>query len=516
MSEEKVVGIDLGTTNSAVAYTKPDGTTEVLAGREGHRIVPSVVHFDDDTTLVGVDAKAMMVAMPDRTASLFKRGMGEETFLPDEKEFIIDGKNQRPEVLSSIVLKKLISNAREALDDENISKAIITVPAYFAAPERKATEKAAEIAGIDVIRLINEPTAAALAHGLENQKKGKYMVFDLGGGTFDITIIDVEADGQITTLATDGDHKLGGADFDDAIFDWAVEELKNEHDIELDTQPGSNDETAVYDLLTRTEDAKKALSSKDATRISITVQGKAIVLKLTREQFEELIADKIEEVKFKTQSAMEDSNIKPSELDGIIMVGGSSRIPVFKDMIQEMTGKEPIFSKNLDEDVARGASMLAAKETTGALDASSMLSALPTPQDAASHGIGVTVLDKNDNEKNQILVNKNDTLPADNTANLSVHRDTYNLQLTVNQGDSEKLDEIIELGKSVGHSEKLLRAGDPLYVKLGYSVDQTIEAKLFDAATDKLITEVKVAIEGEMSDSEKDDAMNFLSSMIVE
>ena len=219
---ERIFGIDLGTTNSVIAYTDPTGTTEVIAGQDGNRIVPSVVYFGKDgTQLVGTSARQRAIIEPERVAMLFKRGMGEKTFLDDEQPFVVDGKTWSPEELSASVLKKLALTAQDRFG-EPVRKVVITVPAYFGDNERAATKSAGEIAGLEVLHIVNEPTAAAIAHGLDNASTGRILVFDLGGGTFDVTVMEVAPDGGMKVLATGGDRRLGGMDFDNLILDKMI------------------------------------------------------------------------------------------------------------------------------------------------------------------------------------------------------------------------------------------------------------------------------------------------------
>ena len=347
----KVIGIDLGTTNSVVSVME-GGEPTVITNPEGSRITPSVVGFTKDgQRLVGRLAKNQAVSNPDRTISSIKRHMGEGNY-----HVTIDGKNYTPPEISAMILQKLKSDA-EAYLGETVSQAVITVPAYFNDSQRQATKDAGKIAGLEVLRIINEPTAAALAYGLDKDQDETVLVFDLGGGTFDVSILEL-SEGVFEVKATNGDTMLGGDDFDKKIMDWMVEEFKKENGIDL-----SQDKMSAQRLIEAAEKAKIELSSMSQTNINlpfITADAtgpKHLDLTLSRAKFDELTADLVERTMIPTRKAMEDAGLSGSDIDKIILVGGSSRIPAVQEAIRKILGKEPSKGVNPDECVSIGAAI---------------------------------------------------------------------------------------------------------------------------------------------------------------
>ncbi len=347
----KVIGIDLGTTNSVVSVVE-GGEPTVITNPEGSRITPSVVGFTKDgQRLVGQLAKRQAVSNPDRTIASIKRHMGETNY-----KVAIDDKNYTPPEISAMVLQKLKADA-EAYLGEEVTRAVITVPAYFNDSQRQATKDAGKIAGLEVERIINEPTAAAIAYGLDKDSDETILVFDLGGGTFDVSILDL-SDGAFLVQATSGDTHLGGDDFDKKVMDWMVEEFKKENGIDL-----SADKMAAQRLKEAAEKAKIELSSMTQTNINlpfITADAsgpKHLDLTLTRAKFDELTADLVERTMAPTRQAMQDAGLSGSDIDKIILVGGSSRIPAVQDAIRKQLGKEPSKGVNPDECVSVGAAI---------------------------------------------------------------------------------------------------------------------------------------------------------------
>ena len=350
----KIIGIDLGTTNSCVAVME-GGKPTVIPNAEGARTTPSVVAFTKNgERLVGEPAKRQAVTNADKTISSIKRDMG------TDRGRTIDGKKYSPQQISAMILQKLKADAESYLG-EKVTEAVITVPAYFNDAQRQATKDAGKIAGLDVKRIINEPTAAALAYGLDNEKEQKIMVYDLGGGTFDVSIIEI-GDGVIEVLSTNGDTRLGGDDFDQRIIDWIVREFKAEEGIDL-----SNDKMALQRMKEAAEKAKKELSSATTTNINLpfitaTAEGpKHFDKNLTRAKFEELISDLVEKTAIPVQNAMRDAGLNNSDLGKVLLVGGSTRIPCVQEKVQKLTGHEPSKTLNPDECVAIGAAIQGGK-----------------------------------------------------------------------------------------------------------------------------------------------------------
>ena len=350
----KIIGIDLGTTNSCVAVME-GGKPTVIANTEGARTTPSVVAFTKTgERLVGEPAKRQAVTNAEKTISSIKRDMG------TDRGRTIDGKKYSPQQISAMILQKLKADAESYLG-EKVTEAVITVPAYFNDAQRQATKDAGKIAGLDVKRIINEPTAAALAYGLDNEKEQKIMVYDLGGGTFDVSIIEI-GEGVIEVLATNGDTHLGGDDFDNKIIQWMLDEFKKAEGVDL-----SGDKMAMQRLKEAAEKAKKELSSAMTTNINLpfitaTAEGpKHFDMNLTRAKFDELTRDLVDKTAIPVQNAMKDAGLNYSDLGQVLLVGGSTRIPAVQDKVRALTGKEPSKSLNPDECVAIGASIQGGK-----------------------------------------------------------------------------------------------------------------------------------------------------------
>ncbi len=350
----KIIGIDLGTTNSCVAVME-GGKPTVIANTEGARTTPSVVAFTKTgERLVGEPAKRQAVTNAEKTIASIKRDMG------TDRGRTIDEKKYSPQQISAMILQKLKADAESYLG-EKVTEAVITVPAYFNDAQRQATKDAGKIAGMDVKRIINEPTAAALAYGLDNEKEQKIMVYDLGGGTFDVSIIEI-GDGVIEVLSTNGDTHLGGDDFDQKIINWMLDEFKKKEGVDL-----SGDKMALQRLKEAAEKAKKELSSSTTTNINLpfitaTAEGpKHFDMDRTRAKFDELTHDLVEKTAIPVQNAMKDAGLTNSEIGKVLLVGGSTRIPAVQEKVKQLTGHEPSKSLNPDECVALGASIQGGK-----------------------------------------------------------------------------------------------------------------------------------------------------------
>ncbi len=350
----KIIGIDLGTTNSCVAVME-GGKPTVIANQEGARTTPSIVAFTKTgERLIGEPAKRQAVTNADKTIISIKRDMG------TDHGRTIEDKKYSPQQISAMILQKLKADAESYLG-EKVTDAVITVPAYFNDAQRQATKDAGKIAGLEVKRIINEPTAAALAYGLDNESEQKIMVYDLGGGTFDVSIIEI-GDGVIEVLSTNGDTRLGGDDFDQKVTDWMIAEFKNAEGVDL-----SSDKMALQRLREAAEKAKKELSSATTTNINLpfitaTADGpKHFDMNLTRAKFDELTRDLVERTAIPVQNALKDAGLTNGDITKVLLVGGSTRIPAVQDKVKQLTGKEPNKSLNPDECVAIGASIQGGK-----------------------------------------------------------------------------------------------------------------------------------------------------------
>ncbi len=345
----KVIGIDLGTTNSCVGFLE-GGKPVVIPNAEGNRTTPSIVAFTKDGRLVGQVAKRQAVTNPDKTISSIKREMG------TDHKVKVDDKEYSPQEISAMILGKIKADAESYLG-EKVSQAVITVPAYFSDSQRQATRDAGKIAGLEVLRIINEPTAAALAYGIDKEEDKTVLVYDLGGGTFDVSILEL-GDGVFEVKATSGNNRLGGDDFDEKVMDWMVAEFKKQSGVDL-----SKDKMAIQRLKEAAEKAKMELSSVLTTNINLpfitaTAEGpQHLDLTLSRAKFEELASDLFEKTKSPVKQAIKDAGISPSDIDKVLLVGGSTRIPKVQEIIKEIVGKEPSKDINPDECVALGAAI---------------------------------------------------------------------------------------------------------------------------------------------------------------
>ncbi len=482
----KVVGIDLGTTNSVIAVME-GGEAVVITNIEGERITPSVVGFSKTgERLVGRVAKRQATTNPERTVSSIKRHMG------TDYKVSIDGKKYSPQEISAMILQKMKTDAEGYLG-EKITQAVITVPAYFTDSQRQATKDAGTIAGLEVLRIINEPTAAALAYGLDKEESQTIMVFDLGGGTFDVSILEI-GDGTFEVKATSGNNRLGGDDFDERIVNWLVQEFKNENGFDL-----RNDKMAMHRLKEAAEKAKHELSSLMSVDINIpyitaTQDGPLHMERtLTRARFNDMTADLVEKTVGPMKQAMKDANLKPSELDKVILVGGSTRIPAVQEAVKAFTGKEPFKGINPDEVVGLGAAIQAGV-LTGEVTDVVLLDVTPLSLGIETLGSVFTrIIERNTTipvSKSQIF-----TTAADNQPSVDIH---------VLQGERKLAEHNVTLGRFQLTGIPPAPRGIPqIEVKFDIDVNGIVNVTAKDMATNK---EQKITITSSsgLSDNEID------------
>ena len=487
----KIIGIDLGTTNSCVAVME-GGKATVVTNTEGSRTTPSVVAFTKSgERLVGEPAKRQAVTNADRTISSIKRHMGSDYRVE------IEGKKYSPQEISAMILQKLKADAENYLG-EKVSEAVITVPAYFNDAQRQATKDAGRIAGLDVKRIINEPTAAALAYGLDNDSEQKIMVYDLGGGTFDVSIIEI-GEGVIEVLATNGDNKLGGDDFDKKITDYMIADFKTKEGIDL-----SNDKMALQRLREAAEKAKKELSSSTTTNINLPfitaneTGPKHFEMDLTRAKFDELTHDLVDRTVIPVQNALKDAGLTAADLSKVLLVGGSTRMPSVQEKVRQLTGHEPSKTLNPDECVALGASIQGGK-LAGDAGAGDILLLDVTPLSLSIETLGGVATK---------LIERNTTIPTKKSQVFSTAADNQTaVDIHVVQGERQFAKDNKSLGQFRLDGIPPARRGVP-QIEVTFDIDANgivnVSAKDLGTGKEQHIT---ITSGSNMSDAEIDKAV---------
>lgn len=490
----KLVGIDLGTTNSAIAYINEFGKAEILPNKEGERITPSVVLLDGDQIIVGTIAKQSSVADPENTISSIKSQMGNSDFI-----FVHEDKEFSPEDISAMILRKLIDDAEEYLE-EKITDIVVTVPAYFNDKQRKATIDSGEIAGVNVLQIINEPTAAALTFGLGKDVEKTIMVYDLGGGTFDVTIMKLRK-GEFSVVASDGDRALGGNNFDDKLMNYLNSRFEDEHGINLLEDP-----VLAQDLRLKSENAKKTLSSKKTTNIYLSAQGKSSKIEITREKLSELVDELITRTELLLEAVLMDADMAWSDIDQILMVGGSTRMPAVLDRIKKITKLEPTVSINPDEAVALGAAIQAG--IVSSKDKKSDISDMVRMKygsikvaDVTAHSFGAVSLDESNKKRNAIIIPKNSKIPIRKSQMFyTTVPNQISVTLTVLQGEDPDPEFCTVIGKTkLEFPPKPMNS--PVIFNYEYDVNGIIHATAKDPETGQKSV-IKIERIGELSGEE--------------
>lgn len=481
----QAVGIDLGTTNSAVSVLRSNGKPEVLKNQEGDPTTPSVVLFQDfgdgkDEPLVGELAKRQAAAYPDDVVQHIKRFMGD----PDWRFDSSSGNQYKPEEISAIILKRLKQDAEAALG-EPISDAVITVPAYFDDARRTSTKQAGKIAGLNVLRVLNEPTAAALSYGVDTEQSGTVFVYDLGGGTFDVTILKID-NGNFDVIATDGDRNLGGFDFDNELMNFVATELEKQGVRNL-----LNDMNVVADLREKAEFAKKALSNMSNTNIQVSFNGKHYRVSVSREDFERVSATLMERIEELVEDVLDEAGMTWNQIDHVLLVGGSTRMPMVKTMVERISGKKVELDVNPDEAVALGAAVQAALEMAkgsagelvpteaGAIDLFGGKEL--TISDVTSQALGVILRNVDTGrDVNKIVIPRNSKIPTKYSVDASTTVDNQTeLRIQVTQGDDEDPEFVTEIGESTLRIPPYPE-GAPIEITYQYDIDQTVGIEVFD------------------------------------
>lgn len=517
----RAVGIDLGTTYSAVATIDDSGNAVVLNNAEGKPITPSVVFFSDtdggDEPLVGDMAKNMAGSAPDNVVQFVKRQMGNPSWSFDSPS----GQSYNAEEVSAIILKRLKHDAEMALG-EPVTDAVITVPAYFDDARRTATKQAGKIAGFNVMRVLNEPTAAALAYGLDRAVEGNVLVYDLGGGTFDVTILKV-GNQVLEVLATDGDRNLGGFDFDNAIMTLVAEEVAKQGGEGL-----LDDYQATAALREQAETAKRALTTTEKTMVFVTFNGKTYKVSLTRKQFEKATDSLLSRTSDLVKDVMDEAHLNWNQIDYLLLIGGSSRMPMVHEMMQKLTGKVPQGDANPDEDVAKGAAMQALLEVANG-NASSDVSLSDAQlanfgsngdivvQDVTSQALGTITWDPATRvEQNAVIIPRNSHIPGSYSDTFYTVADNQTeLHVEVTQGDDPDPNFVVRLGESTLKIPPY-PANSPVRITYHYDIDQTVQIEVTDLVTNQSLGMFEIDRSANMNDAEVNIAMNRLAQMQVD
>jgi molecular chaperone DnaK len=515
-----IVGIDLGTTNSVIAWIDEAEIVHVIPDADGSRITPSAVFFPQEGGDPIVGRLALEKARGKgaaRLATIFKRGMGTPYFAWDPesgvgRDFVVDGKVWRPEELSSLVLKKLAVIAKAHIGSDSLA-AVVTVPAYFGAAEREATRRAAELAGLELLSLLEEPTAAALHRRVKRPEAGTILVFDLGGGTFDVTVMHAEPDGSTEVLSKAGDRELGGTDFDDEIIAIIADRIKAETGQDVYEERG----WLYAEVRHQAEEIKKELSSAETAQRMIATGSTPLEFTLTRREFEAAIEEDIATVGICVDDALRLADLQPSDIDGVLLVGGSSRIPCMARLVRDKFGREPILTSNPDEDVAIGAAMYAAHKAAEAgefeLDPRGVLGGVESPNDIVTHALGVVAIEDGI-ERNAVIIERGARLPACARQRFGTNIEGQtSVSVVLLEGELPDPSMCRTLGQASGEFDTPRPRGYPVDVEITFDAEQQILVQAIDGQTGQRIGQMRVAYDGIMSRDQLEDSGRTIGAL---
>lgn len=505
------IGIDLGTTYSAVATINSSGQPEMVRNSDGQTITPSVVLFDHGEAIVGQQAKLQRAAFTDDVVEFVKRQMGNDSW----RFYPTVGDPYTPEGVSAIILKRLASDAGQTLG-ESVTEVVVTVPAYFDDAQRKATKDAGEIAGLQVLSVINEPTAAAVSFGVEQGFNGTVLVYDLGGGTFDVTLLRAH-DGTFDIVRTDGDRNLGGFDFDNAIIQWIKAEFAA---LTGEIIEGDDLEAQLRD---RAEQAKHRLSQSENAPVFVSAGGRNEKLILTRDKFEEITDNLLARTEMLVEDVVDGASMNFTDIDKVLLVGGSTRMPMVVRMLTRLTGQVPDQSIHPDEAVAKGAAIVAALRTKAAAGSTS----LPRPvtpsghsldiSDVVSHGLGVVTVDQASREVNSIIVPSNSKIPVKKSEVFyTVVPNQTELNVRVTEGDEEDLKYVRILGSSMLKLQPHPEESSPIQVVFACDIDGILHIEVIDDVDKRSLGEFEIDRAKNLDQSEIDRMRDALTNLDVQ
>lgn len=522
---DKVYGIDLGTTNSAIAVFEKD-EARILKNTDGDEITPSVVFFTgvdsngNDESLVGVQAKNSAATAPNQVVQFVKRFMG---YQGDAYNFQSpSGKVYTPEMISALILRKVCQDAEQYVGGDAVKDVVITVPAYFDDARRIATKQAGKIAGLNVLRVINEPTAAAIAFGLDLEQNGKVLVYDLGGGTFDVTVMDIN-EGNFDVVATGGDSQLGGVNFDQKLMALIIRQLA-EQGCEIDDE----DDALMADIREKAEKTKLQLSNVETARPVFTVNGKTIRIEITRAEFEKECEALMQRTQLLLEDVMNQKGLTWSDIGQLLVVGGSTRMPMVKKMLEQLSGKEVVYKVDPDTAVARGAAIFASTLASGkAEDGSDAGNSLVpyngvskklTVSDVTSQSLGVVTVDTNDYSKhmNTIIIPNNTKIPCKRSEIVQTIVDNQTqLKIEVTEGNDPELEYVRIIGSSVLSIPQYPK-NSPVEIIYAYDPDQTIYIEVIDKVTNQSLGTFEIDRTSNMSEAQVKNATGIISKTNVD